>query len=87
LSERFKPSLRTGYARGSKHVKWKRGDVVKLRTGGPRMTVQSDVKDGMVGCSWFDSHQRHHKQEFAEESLISPEDPPKVTFVPPKNVD
>ncbi|TGV05219.1 DUF2158 domain-containing protein [Alcaligenaceae bacterium 429] len=35
-------------------VKWNIGDVVQLRSGGPRMTVtQLGLTHGRVECSWF----------------------------------
>lgn len=35
-------------------VKWSIGDVVQLRSGGPRMTVtQLGLTHGRVECSWF----------------------------------
>lgn len=31
------------------------GDVVRLKSGGPKLTVQSDVEVGTVACAWFDN--------------------------------
>lgn len=35
---------------------WKIGDVVQLKSGGPKMTISSekDERDGTVHCEWFD---------------------------------
>jgi uncharacterized protein YodC (DUF2158 family) len=33
--------------------KFKVGDVVELKSGGPRMTVQSVEEDGTTRCLWF----------------------------------
>lgn len=36
------------------------GDVVKLRSGGPLMTVASTVRDnGYLLCAWFDNEGVH----------------------------
>lgn len=35
------------------------GDVVELRSGGPRMTVHGLVSDGDVVCQWFESSEVH----------------------------
>lgn len=33
---------------------FKIGDIVKLKSGGPRMTVSDeDIGNGMVRCQWF----------------------------------
>ncbi|MEI9409150.1 DUF2158 domain-containing protein [Mesorhizobium sp. Cs1299R1N1] len=32
---------------------FKTGDVVKLRSGGPRMTVSDGAASGMYLCHWF----------------------------------
>ena len=45
------------------------GDVVKLRSGGPSMTVHSCVIDGKSGvlivkCWWFDTFDRFKEKEF-----------------------
>jgi uncharacterized protein YodC (DUF2158 family) len=29
------------------------GDVVQLKSGGPKMTVQAMQKDGTAWCQWF----------------------------------
>jgi uncharacterized protein YodC (DUF2158 family) len=35
----------------------KPGDVVKLKSGGPLMTVKKREGDGRVWCEWFDGNQ------------------------------
>ena len=35
------------------------GDVVQLRSGGPKMTVHSLVSEGDVICQWFESSEVH----------------------------
>jgi uncharacterized protein YodC (DUF2158 family) len=37
------------------------GDVVQLRSGGPKMTVHSLVSDGDVVCQWFESNEVHEE--------------------------
>ncbi len=32
---------------------FKVGDIVQLKSGGPKMTVSEIYKDGTYGCSWF----------------------------------
>ena len=44
------------------------GDVVQLRSGGPRMTVQGLVSDGDVVCQWFEGNAIHEKS-FPKEAL------------------
>ncbi len=34
------------------------GDVVRLKSGGPAMTVEVVVSDQMVACCWFDGARR-----------------------------
>lgn len=33
---------------------WKVGDTVKLKSGGPMMTVDETLEDGRVRVKWFD---------------------------------
>lgn len=41
------------------------GDVVRLKSGGPKMTVvESDKQDGLL-CQWFDRNGKLHKDTFA----------------------
>jgi uncharacterized protein YodC (DUF2158 family) len=44
------------------------GDVVQLRSGGPKMTVHSLVSDGDVVCQWFESNEVH-RENFPKEAL------------------
>jgi uncharacterized protein YodC (DUF2158 family) len=44
------------------------GDVVQLRSGGPRMTVHSLVSDGDVVCQWFEGSEVH-EENFPKEAL------------------
>jgi len=56
----------------------KKGDVVKLKSGGPKMTVQGlgeylGVEDGVL-CVWFDDKGKH-SEVFERASLTKVEDP------------
>lgn len=44
------------------------GDVVQLRSGGPKMTVHGVVSDGDVVCQWFESDELH-EGNFPNEAL------------------
>ena len=44
------------------------GDVVQLRSGGPKMTVHILVSDGDVVCQWFESNEVH-EENFPKEAL------------------
>ena len=40
------------------------GDVVRLNSGGPKMTLLSDQKGGKAKCQWFDRNGKMHNAEF-----------------------
>jgi uncharacterized protein YodC (DUF2158 family) len=44
------------------------GDVVKLRSGGPKMTVHGLVSDGDVVCQWFEGNEVH-EENFPKDAL------------------
>jgi uncharacterized protein YodC (DUF2158 family) len=44
------------------------GQVVQLRSGGPKMTVHSLVSDGDVVCQWFEANEVH-EENFPKEVL------------------
>lgn len=44
------------------------GNVVQLRSGGPKMTVHSLVSDGDVVCQWFEGNEVH-EENFPKEVL------------------
>ena len=50
-------------------MQWKKGDVVRLKTGGPRMTVDELLTIGKVSCVWFDADQKIQRESFNPESL------------------
>jgi uncharacterized protein YodC (DUF2158 family) len=53
---------------------WKAGDKVRLVSGGPEMTVHSQVTTEFEGesvhCQWFDKEGKIHRDNFAPESLV-----------------
>ena len=44
------------------------GNVVQLRSGGPKMTVHGVVSDGDVVCQWFEGNVVH-EESFPREAL------------------
>jgi uncharacterized protein YodC (DUF2158 family) len=47
---------------------FKKGDVVQLKSGGPKMTVDDVVKDGDVWAVWFAGAKRE-RAHFSKESI------------------
>lgn len=54
--------------------KFKPGDVVQLKSGGPLMTVMGRTQYGVYACEWFDKNHVSHSDTFAATSLISNQD-------------
>ena len=54
------------------------GDVVKLKSGGVKMTIEEIDNDGNVSCVWFDGTQLQ-RGEFPEITLMK-FDSPKAGF-------
>ncbi|MDP8208157.1 MAG: DUF2158 domain-containing protein [Candidatus Electryonea clarkiae] len=53
----------------------KPGDVVRLKSGGPKMSVQwINDEVNQVNCTWFDGKDKLEKKNFAAEVLIKEED-------------
>jgi uncharacterized protein YodC (DUF2158 family) len=46
------------------------GDVVKLRSGGPDMTVTGCELGGVYQCTWFTFGDESRSSSFSEEALI-----------------
>jgi len=46
------------------------GDVVKLKSGGPAMTVK-EVSDRGIICNWFDQDGKVQRQGFASGQLVT----------------
>jgi uncharacterized protein YodC (DUF2158 family) len=55
---------------------FKKGDVVTLKSGGPKMTVNRVEDDGKLWCIWFD---RKNVQQGAEFDPDDVKTPPKPT--------
>ena len=53
----------------SETPKFKKGTVLRLNSGGPKMTALSEVKDGQISCQWFDRNGKMHKSDFDVEAL------------------
>jgi len=45
-----------------------KGDIVRLKSGGPKMTVSS-VKATAIACQWFDRNGKTHKSDFDVEMV------------------
>lgn len=48
----------------------KPGDVVRLKSGGPSMTVRSVTNNGNLRCAWFIEYAHYCFEEFTVASLI-----------------
>ncbi|WP_106477407.1 YodC family protein [Phytohalomonas tamaricis] len=46
------------------------GDVVRLKSGGPKMTVTEASFDDSVAAHWFDSHDILHTGVFPTNALV-----------------
>jgi uncharacterized protein YodC (DUF2158 family) len=55
------------------------GDVVRLKSGGPKMTVQERYENEWL-CKWFDSKNETCCEPFAEALLEVVRDAPGVRF-------
>ena len=44
---------------------WKPGDVVQLKSGGPKMTVESINEDGSCDCVWIDEKADSEARSYA----------------------
>ncbi|AXI42835.1 YodC family protein [Sulfitobacter sp. SK011] len=47
------------------------GDVVRLKSGGPVMTVEATVGDGAAICCWFTHGLQRYNATFASETLMA----------------
>jgi len=57
-------------------MKFKRGDVVQLKSGGPLMTVEHCEFEDVVECTWFDDRQHRKGDKFHEYLLQEASDEP-----------
>ena len=53
-------------------IAFKTGDVVRLRSGGPKMTITEPPEAGITGyhCVWFDEQNVYHSHYFGAEALM-----------------
>jgi uncharacterized protein YodC (DUF2158 family) len=49
--------------------KFKAGDIVRLRSGGPQMTVVEYSPDNTYRCKWFDAKYNLSESSFVEDEL------------------
>lgn len=52
-------------------VLFRAGDVVQLKSGGPRMTYTGVNSDDRLWCMWFDKQNVQHSAGFTRESLVA----------------
>lgn len=58
------------------------GDVVRLRSGGPAMTVYDDSDQVEIGCTWWREEDGEYRTEcFSAAELIAVPMPPGYTMV------
>jgi len=57
-------------------VEFKPGDIVQLKSGGPRMTVREVTLRGEVRTSWF-AGSKHESALFPVEALTTPDESKK----------
>jgi uncharacterized protein YodC (DUF2158 family) len=48
---------------------FKKGDTVKLKSGGPKMTIEFITCFDTIMCVWFDKQEHKQKGTFYEEAL------------------
>lgn len=62
--------------------KFEIGDVVQLKSGGPRMTVASLGVDAsqeqIAGCIWFEGSKRHNRNFLTSVLMVVPSEPPQA---------
>lgn len=60
-------------------MQWKKGDVVRLKTGGPRMTIDEILAtSGKVNCVWFDDDHKVQREVFDSQSLADASPPARA---------
>jgi uncharacterized protein YodC (DUF2158 family) len=59
-------------------MKFQEGDVVQLKSGGPRMTVEG-YEDGLVMCVWFE--EKNRKSSAFKEATIQTWTQPRAMYV------
>jgi uncharacterized protein YodC (DUF2158 family) len=59
-------------------AQFKAGDTVKLKSGGPLMTVMQLQNDGDVWCEWFDKSDKPQGKSFPPHSLMADDGGPVI---------
>lgn len=59
----YKRALRSESESFLRMSQFKTGDVVRLKSGGPKMTVKEEG-DSIVSCQWFDRNGKTHTDKF-----------------------
>jgi len=57
---------------------FKPGDTVKMKSGGPLMTVDSFSDDGDVWCEWFDDKNEPQGRSFKPHMLVHDDGTPGI---------
>jgi uncharacterized protein YodC (DUF2158 family) len=50
-------------------TQFKLGEVVKLKSGGPKMTIIKVSENGSTWCSYFDSNENYHRVPLDAEAI------------------
>jgi uncharacterized protein YodC (DUF2158 family) len=60
-------------------AKFKVGDIVQLKSGGPKMTVESTESygDKSIECAWFAGAKREHSVFHPDILIMAPAEPAK----------
>jgi uncharacterized protein YodC (DUF2158 family) len=59
-------------------AQFKPGDTVRLKSGGPLMTIHTVRTDGTAWCEWFDKNGKAESREFSLTSLALDDGGPVV---------
>jgi uncharacterized protein YodC (DUF2158 family) len=59
-------------------AKFEIGDTVRLKSGGPLMTVKIAEYDDDTRCTWFDTSNKPQEQSFHAETLVADDDGPGI---------
>jgi uncharacterized protein YodC (DUF2158 family) len=54
------------------------GTKVRLKTGGPVMTVTKSTATGYLGCTWYEAVLKRERMFFPELVVVVEEEPPPV---------
>ncbi len=53
-------------------MEWKLGDVVRLKSGGPKMTVEKKLSSttGEVSCAWFNEKEKDVQRDIFRREVL-----------------